>query len=162
MSQTGIRLLQYCLVSVGLIMKPFTLKPVDDPPRPIRSTRVLHRRLISPNCKALLCNELQGVNWTPLFTMESCQLMVDYFYSVIIDLLDRYMPVIRVSVHNFNKPWVTKKFTDLIKQRQRALLSSQTSLYRKLQNKVNCMSVSLRKKYYTHKIQALHSADSRS
>jgi len=88
--------------------------------------------------------------------------MVDFFYSVIIDLLDRYMSVVRVSVHNFNKPWVTKKFTDMFKQRQRALLASQTSLYRKLVNKVNRMSVSLRKNYYKHKIQALHSADSRS
>ena len=85
--------------------------------------------------------------------------MVNYFYSVVIGLLDCYMPVVRTTVDNVNKPWVTKTFRNLVKQRQRAFLASQTSLYRKLRNKVNRMSVSLRSKYFTRKIETLHSAD---
>lgn len=136
------------------------LKPAADPRRPSRSIRVFYRRLVSPNRKALLCDELKRVNWTPLFTMNSCQFMVNYFYSVMIDLLDRHMPVVRVSADNLNKPWVTKTFVDMIKQCQRPFLASQTSLYQKLRNKIKRMSISLRKNYYTRKVQVLHSADS--
>ena len=95
--------------------------------------------------------------------MNSCELMVHHFYSVIINLLDYYMPVVRTSVNNLSKPWVTKTFQQLVRRRQRAFLTSKTSpLYRKLRNKVNRMAASLRKKYYARKIEALHSADAHS
>jgi hypothetical protein len=138
------------------------LQPVADPPRPSKSVKVLHRRLISPNRKALLCHHLQNVNWTPLFHMNTCEQMVSYFYSVVIKLLDCYMPFVRTSVSNLDKPWVTKTFKSLIKQRQRAFLSSSMSQYRKLRNKVQRMALSLRKQFYSRKIESLHSADPRS
>ena len=43
------------------------LKPAADPPRPSRSIRLFCRRLVSPNRKALLCDELKHVNWTPFY-----------------------------------------------------------------------------------------------
>jgi len=70
------------------------------------------------------------------------------------------MPVVKTPVYNLNKPWVTKTFQHLVKKCQRAFLASDTSpQYRKLLNKVNRMASSLRKRYYAHKIEALHSAD---
>jgi hypothetical protein len=138
------------------------VQPTADPPRPAKSVKVFYRRLVSSNRKAFLCDQLQRVNWTILYRMNSCQQMVNYFYSVIIGLLDCYMPVVRTSVNNLNKPWITKNFQNVVKQRQRAFLSSQTFLYRKLRNKVNRMSATLRKKYYARKVEALHTADPRS
>jgi len=46
--------------------------------------------------------------------MNSCQEMVDYFYSYILHLLN--LP----TINNFDKPWVTPEFRNLVKQRQRA------------------------------------------
>jgi len=138
------------------------LKPAADPPRPPRSVRVIYRRLVSPNRKALLHNQLLKHNWTTLFRMNSCQEMVDSFYSLVTYWLDYFMPVVRTSVNNLNKPWVTASFQQLIKQRQRARMASQTELYRRLRNKVNRMAVSLRKKYYEKKVAGLRTADPHS
>jgi len=60
--------------------------------------------------------------------------MVRSFYSLMSFWLDHFMPIVRTIVDNLNKPWDTKTFHELIKQQQQAFLSSQTHLYRKLQN----------------------------
>jgi len=91
--------------------------------------------------------------------MNSCKQMVNSFYSDMSFCLDHFIPVIRTTADNLNKPWVTKAFQDLIKQRQRAFMGSQTELYRKVRNKVNRMATLLHKKYYARKTDALHTAD---
>ena len=138
------------------------LQPAVDPPRPPRSVKVIYHRLVSHNRKSLLFNQLSHFNWTPLYQMTSCQEMVDLFYSVLVHWLDYYMPIVRKSVNNLSKPWVTKTFQHLVKQRQRAFMASQTALYHTLRNKVNRMAASLRKKYYENKVEALRSADAHS
>ena len=50
----------------------------------------------------------------------------------------------------------------LIKRRQRAFLSGQTSLYHQLRNQANRMAATLRKQYFQRKIQSLHSLDPHS
>lgn len=112
------------------------LKPAADPPRPSKSVKVIYCRLVFPNRKALLYNQLVHYNWTPLFRMNSCQEMVDSFYSVVTYWLDHFMPIVLTSVSNLNKPWVTESFLDLIKQRQRARMASQRELYHKLRNEL--------------------------
>jgi len=103
------------------------------------------------------------MNWTPLLRMNSCEQIVHHFYSVITNLLDYYMPVVRTTFNNLSKPWVTKIFEQLVRRRQRAFFTSKTSLlYHKLWNKVNSVAASLRKKYYVRKIEALHSVDAHS
>jgi len=69
------------------------LQPAADPPRSAKSVKVIHRRLISHNRKALLFNQLKNHNWTPLFQMNSCEEMVNCFYFTISYWLDYYMPV---------------------------------------------------------------------
>mgnify|MGYP001548856308 CR=1 FL=1 len=138
------------------------LQPAVDPPRPSKSVKVISKRLISPNRKAFFCNHLKQINWTPLFRLDTCQQMISYFYSLVLHLLDCYMPVFLTSISNLDKPWVTQTFRELVKQRQRAYMAGQMPRYRKLRNKVQRMAAKLRKQYYTRKIEALHSADSHS
>ena len=137
-------------------------QPVEDPPRPAKSVKVTYRRINSHNRRAFLFNHLERHNWSYLYGMHSCQEMVDYFYSFVMYLLNFYMPIVRSSSNNLDKPWVTQKFRHLIKQRQRAFMSSQKTLYCKLRNKVQRMAASLRKQYYSKKIEQLHPADSHS
>jgi len=131
----------------------------DDPPRPPKNPKVTYRRLLTPNRQALLFHHLSHFNWTPLFHMSTCEEMVNFFYSTILQLLDFYTPLTRKSTNNLDKPWVTTEFRHLVKQRQRAFLGSQTEHYRKLRNKVQRMAATLRKRFYTRKIEYLHSAD---
>ena len=84
--------------------------------------------------------------------------MVQYFYSVVLSLLDNYLPFVRNSL-DCDKPWVTPEFRLLVKRRQRAFLSGQSSLYRNLRNKTQRMAKNLRKKYFEKKIESLHSLD---
>ena len=111
-------------------------RPEKDPPRPAKLVKITYRRVSTHNRRAFLFDHLQRHNWSHFYHMNSCQEMVDYFYSFILHLLNLYMPTIRSSSNNFDKPWVTPEFRNLVKQRQRAYMSSQKSLYCKLRNKV--------------------------
>jgi len=87
------------------------------------------------------------------FHISTGEEMVNFFYSTILQLLDFYTPLTRKSTR------VTTEFKHLVKQRQRAFLGSQTEHYRKLRNKVQRMAATLRKRFYTRKIESLHSAN---
>jgi len=56
----------------------------------------------------MLCHHLMRVNWTPMFLIKSCEEVVDCFCSLITDLHDYDMPVVKTSHNNLNKSWVTK------------------------------------------------------
>ena len=87
--------------------------------------------------------------------------MVQYFYSVILSLLDNCLPFLRRHTLNCDKPW-TVDFWYLVKRRQRAFLSGQSSLYRNIRNKTQRMAKNLRTKYFEKKIESLHSLDPHS
>ena len=70
-----------------------------------------------------------------------------------------YLPVIPVQRHTTDKPWVTDKFRQLIRCRQRALKSGQTARYKWYRNRVSRMSGQLRQKFYSHKMEGLRSGD---
>ena len=138
------------------------LHPIAEPKQPRRNKQTTYWRSSDPNGKAMIYHHLQHFNWSSLFRMDSCQTMVQYFYSVIISLLDQYLPLIPRSTYSCDKPWVTAEFRQLIKRRQRAFLLGQHSLYKKLRNKSKRTAASLRKKYYEKKIHSLHSLDPHS
>ena len=110
----------------------------------------------------MLCHALQRLNWTPLYRMNSIHTQIHYFYTTLIGLLDQYLPYIKVTKYTADKPWVTQQFKDVIRQRQRALLSGNRQEYSRLRNRAGRMSKSLGRKYYQKKVQALHEADSHS
>jgi len=66
--------------------------------------------------------------------LQQCSTMVDLFYSVILSLLDYYLPIIKVTKSSTDKPWVTPSFQCLVRSRQRAFMSGDVSRYRRLRN----------------------------
>ena len=102
---------------------------------------------------------LKNFNWTSLYYLDNCQTMTQYFYSVVLSLLDQYLPFVRCCTFSCDKPLVTPEFRQLVKRRQRAFLSGQFPLYRKLRNQTKRMAASLRKKYFERSIESLHSLD---
>lgn len=135
--------------------------PNDSPKRPKRQTLYYYRRTSDSSRKALLCNHLKHLNWTPLFRLENCELMVSYFYSVVISLLDLYLPIIRYTKSSTDKPWVTSQFREVVKCRQKAFLEGNSAKYHRLRNRTQRMAAKLRKSYFTSRVQQLHSCNPR-
>jgi len=131
------------------------------PLRPRRQTIELYRRSSDPNGKAMLCHCLKRLDWRPLFMLQQCSSMVDLFYSVILSLLDYYLPIIKVTRSSTDKPWVTPSFRRLVKSRQRAFLSGDVTRYHRLRNRTQRTASTLRKNYFAAKIEQLHSCDPR-
>ena len=137
------------------------LVPNDNPQRPKSQAVHLYRRSCDPSRKALLCYHIKCYNWTPLFRLHSCASMVNYFYSVILSLLNYYLPMVRITKCSTDKPWVTPAFRELIINRQKAFLAGDTVRYHRLRNRAQRMASKLRKNYFTAKVQQLHSCDPR-
>jgi len=54
---------------------------------------VKSRRSVDPNARAMLYDAISKINWCVLYRIESCDDMVNYFYPVLHNLLDYYLPV---------------------------------------------------------------------
>ena len=76
-------------------------------------------------------------------------------------LIDLHLPNRCVRRHTSDKPWVTDYFRQLIRQRQRAFLSGDFILYRRLRNKVIRTSKSIRSSYYLEQLSYLRHCDPR-
>jgi len=127
------------------------------PARPRRQTTNIYRRSSNSNGKAMLCQCLKRLDWRPLFNLQDCAAMVDFFYSTILSLLDYYLPIIKITKCSTDKPWVTPSFKQLIRSRQRAFLSGDTRLYCRLRNRTRRVASKLRKTYFVAKVE--HSND---
>ena len=76
-------------------------------------------------------------------------------------LIDLHLPNRCVRRHTSDKPWVTDYFRQLIRQRQRAFLSGNFILYRRLRNKVIRTPKSIRSSYYLEQLSSLRNCDPR-
>ena len=76
-------------------------------------------------------------------------------------LIDLHLPKRCVRRHTSDKPWVTDYFRQLIRQRQRAFLSGNFILYRRLRNKVIRTAKSIRSSYYLEQLSSLRYCDPR-
>jgi len=134
------------------------LQPVTAPSHPLRRKRISYTHSSDPTGKAMVRYQLKHFNWSLLYCTDNCETMVQYFYSVVLSLLDQYLPFVHRNILNCDKPWVTPEFRHFVKHRQRAFLSGQSSLYRSLRNKTQRMAKTLRKKYF----ESLHTLDPHS
>jgi len=94
------------------------------------------------NGRALLRQAM--TDWTPLYRMDTCDEMTQAFYSTVTSLLDCYLPLMTVTRHTTDKPWVTDQFRHLIHCRQYALKNGHTVRYNAYRNRVQRMSRTLR------------------
>ena len=86
-----------------------------------------YRRSCNPTGQLMLCYTLQRYNWKPLYAMDSCDDQIQYFYTVLLKLLDEYLPYVHVTKYTGDKPWVTQQFKDVISRRQREPCCQETS-----------------------------------
>ena len=115
-----------------------------------------------PNGKALLAQAISHTDWTSLYRLQTCDEMVNDFYGTVSGLIDYYLPLLTVTRHTTDKPWVTDHFRRLIRCRQYALKHGQAARYRSYRNRVQQMSKVLQRKYYAKKIEGLRTSNSRN
>jgi hypothetical protein len=120
------------------------------------------KRSCDSNAQALLAHDIGHINWSYLFTMDTCDEMTQCFYNTLYNLLDKYLPYIECQRYSTDKPWVNGKFKDLIRSRQAALAKGDFSGYKRLRNAVQRLARKLRTNYYQRKVEQLHSSDPRS
>ena len=72
----------------------------------------------NPSDKAMLAYTLLRVNWTQLYQLTSCEEMASLFYSIVLSLMDKYLPLRPRSQNLNDKPWVTEECRRVIRRRQ--------------------------------------------
>ena len=123
-----------------------------NPQSPRRQMKQIWRRNSDRIRTALVCYHIQHFNWTPLFYLDNCAAMVDYFYTVILSLLDYYLPVTKITRCSTDKPWVTPSFRVVIRRRQKVFLTGNFMEYHCLRNRCQRTAAKLLKNYFTVKV----------
>jgi len=110
-----------------------------------------------------MARALKNINWTSLYSMQSCEEMVACVYSTVTSLLDHCLPPsLTVKRHTTDKPWVTDQFRQLIRCRQFALRSGRSARYKRLRNQAQRLTEQLRQKYYEKKVNGLRTSNPRN
>lgn len=118
-------------------------------------------RSIDHSSKVLLAHALKNFNWVHLFKMDDCDDMVQYFYDVINQLLDFFLPMVNIRCNANNKPWITEGLLSLIRQRQHAWQNGNSEEYHRLRNRVQRTVKLLKSNYYNKCISNLRNGNPR-
>ena len=114
------------------------------------------------NGRTLLCHAMTEINWTPLYHMATCDEMTQAFYSTVTGLLDYCLPLMTVTRHTTDKPWVTDQFSSHPLSSTRAEDRPHGAVYTAYHNRVQRMSRTLRRKYCARKMECLRASNPRS
>ena len=112
--------------------------------RMVRDTR-------SPNRK-LVFEALSSINWSPLYSMDSCNDTFHYFLFIVNGIVDLYLPMKRIESDSSDKPWVTPEIKRLISKRQAAWNSGNNIMFRLYRNKVNTLCKRARSRFYNSNV----------
>lgn len=114
------------------------------------------------NGKKLLAEALRTFNWTRLYRMEDCELMLSYFYDIVRNRLDSFLPLRISRRQSADKPWIDENFRYLIKLRQKAWNNGNVTEYRSLRNKVQRETGKLKSRYYNRCVRSLRQSGAKN
>lgn len=123
--------------------------------------RTVRRRRVSEHSLSQVGIKLLSINWSYMYKLSSCQQQADFFYGVVEDIFNDYMPLVTVKVKNNQKPWISEYFKKLINSRNKAWRNGDLMLFKKLRNRANRCRLSLRKQYYLDEVETLKKSNSR-
>ena len=105
--------------------------------------------------KAVFGKWLAEYNWSTLYRSITCENKLDIFMKVINTGLDSFFPCKPIKLHANDKPWVTPKFEEIIKYRQKAYHDGKIEKYNYL--RANRNRKQLRSNYLDKKMDQLKS-----
>jgi len=112
-------------------------------------------RVMGANEKAMFAAALVNTKWDPIYSMENTQDKYDFFQTTITSLMNTHFPPKRVQRHTSDKPWVTDRIRELVRNRQVAYMSGNMVTYRSYRNQVNRAVKTMRSRFYRSKVKQL-------
>ena len=128
----------------------------------IPSRKTVIKRDIRQSRKKELGRYLSNFDWQMIDSSEPCDKNCDILCSAIKTGYDILMPEKHVKFHRNDNPWITEKLKQLIKFRQRAFSSNNTTLFKLYRNEVNRMRKSCRADYFASKVANLKKSNPKS
>ena len=126
------------------------VKPVANlmNPKPLK----VKSRSVNPYAKLAFGGWLNGINWSFIYNLNSCDEKTNSFLDLLKYAIDCFFPVRMAKLHATDKPWVTPDFKDLVQKRQKAFLSKSCN-YPELRNRVNKMANRLKANFFDSKVR---------
>ena len=121
---------------------------------PIGKT-VVRRRIFSEHIYDCIAYDLSKINWSSMYRLDDVQSQANFFYDIMLSVVDAHAPICSSVYKNNEKPWITQHFKALIEQRNSAYERGDTTTYNYLRNKVNRMRKGLQKVFYNNRIESL-------
>ena len=115
-----------------------------------RSTRLV--RDSRPSNRKLVREKLSQVNWSPLYSMQSCDEQFQFFSSTVNSIVETFLPLKKMKSVSNDKPWITPEIKTLIAKRQRAWSKGKNTLFKHYRNKVNASCKRARNSFYNKNI----------
>ncbi|XP_071957019.1 uncharacterized protein [Antedon mediterranea] len=100
-------------------------------------------------------------DWLEVINSASTQDKMDALYNILNSAIDKYFPTKKVKIHCADRPWITNCIRDLIAKRQTAFARGDTTLFKKLRNKVKREIELAKTKYFSTRIRHLRHNDPR-
>lgn len=97
-----------------------------------------------------------------MYRMNSCEEMLQYFYDVILNLLDTYLLLYNNFCYDNDQPWVIESLCCLIRRRQYDWRNGNLTEYRRLRNKVQRTAKSLKQAYCERCVRGLRKSNPRN
>ena len=116
------------------------------------SRKTVIKRDTRQSRKKELGRYLSNIDWHLVNSTISCDEKCDILCSTIKSGYNILMPEKHVKFHRNDTPWITEKLKHLIKLRQLAFSSGNTTLFKFYRNKVNRMRKSCRAKYFALRV----------
>ena len=102
----------------------------------------------------LFLNDLVSVNWAAIETIDDVDTMIDTWYSMFTQIVDKHAPVKSQRVkRNFQPDWLTSEILDGMKERDRCKKNGNLELYRTLRNKISSLIKESKEATYKSKIE---------
>ena len=132
--------------------------------RPLRKTHktkvdIIYRRKVKSSMKFCFGRWLASTDWSFIESLPNCSEKLTAFQSLLNFAIETFFPLQKIKQHPTDRPWITPELKNLIQQRQRALYKD-TTVYKKLRNKVNRLNNSLRSSFFASKVKNCDNATS--
>ncbi|CAB4029803.1 Hypothetical predicted protein [Paramuricea clavata] len=90
-------------------------------------------------------------DWTTVYSALDVDEKVSAYNSIIIKMLDEFLPEKTIRVHHSDKPWITGNIKTQIKARQKAFSRGDQPRYKQLCEKVANLIAKAKATYYRSK-----------
>ena len=102
----------------------------------------------------IFLNDLMTANWTDIETMNDVDSIMETWYSMFTQIVDKHAPVKTQRVkRNIQPDWLTSEILDIMKERDKCKKNGNLKLYKTLRNRVSFLIRTSKETTYQSKIE---------